>query len=103
MLRSEQFNTDPHLTEGKVLALAYAYRQATDCHMGRSPLTANTVMPPIIESKPAAKPGDTKNSEKDEGDCRLTMPARVVRFGAPKNIANLGALRPPMAATRVIP
>ena len=42
----------PHFTEGKVLALAYAYQQATDWHKRRPPLTAETPVPPIIEGKP---------------------------------------------------
>jgi aspartyl-tRNA(Asn)/glutamyl-tRNA(Gln) amidotransferase subunit A len=41
----------PHFTEGKVLALAYAYQQATQWHKKQPPLTAETVVPPIIESK----------------------------------------------------
>jgi aspartyl-tRNA(Asn)/glutamyl-tRNA(Gln) amidotransferase subunit A len=42
----------PHFSEGKVLALAYAYQQATSWHTKRPPLTAETVVPPIIEGKP---------------------------------------------------
>lgn len=45
----------PHFTEGKVLALAYAYQQATDWHMKRPPLTPATAVPPIIEGKPPAE------------------------------------------------
>jgi aspartyl-tRNA(Asn)/glutamyl-tRNA(Gln) amidotransferase subunit A len=41
----------PHFTEGKVLALAYAYQQATTWHTMRPPLTPNTVVPPIVEGK----------------------------------------------------
>jgi aspartyl-tRNA(Asn)/glutamyl-tRNA(Gln) amidotransferase subunit A len=43
----------PHFSEGKVLALAYAYQQATSWHTKRPPLTAETIVPPIIEGKPA--------------------------------------------------
>lgn len=43
----------PHFSEGKVLALAYAYQQATDWHLKRPPLTPDTPVPPIIEGKPA--------------------------------------------------
>ncbi|ADW70319.1 Asp-tRNA(Asn)/Glu-tRNA(Gln) amidotransferase GatCAB subunit A [Granulicella tundricola] len=54
----------PHFTEGKVLALAYAYQQATQWHKKLPFLNASTVVPPIIESgsseakiMPEAKPG----------------------------------------------
>jgi aspartyl-tRNA(Asn)/glutamyl-tRNA(Gln) amidotransferase subunit A len=57
----------PHFSEGKVLALAYAYQQATDWHKRQPPLTADTVVPPIIEGKPDAKPGDAKSSEDTKG------------------------------------
>jgi aspartyl-tRNA(Asn)/glutamyl-tRNA(Gln) amidotransferase subunit A len=53
----------PHFTEGKVLALAYAYQQATDWHKRQPPLTPETAVPPIIEGKPDAKPGDAKASD----------------------------------------
>jgi aspartyl-tRNA(Asn)/glutamyl-tRNA(Gln) amidotransferase subunit A len=46
----------PHFSEGKVLALAYAYQQATDWHKRRPTLTAETAVPPIVEGKPDAKP-----------------------------------------------
>jgi aspartyl-tRNA(Asn)/glutamyl-tRNA(Gln) amidotransferase subunit A len=52
----------PHFTEGKVLALAYAYQQATDWHKQRPPLKPDTPVPPIIEGKPEAKP-DAKTAE----------------------------------------
>jgi aspartyl-tRNA(Asn)/glutamyl-tRNA(Gln) amidotransferase subunit A len=45
----------PHFSEGKVLALAYAYQQATDWHLKKPPLTAATPVPPIVEGKPPAK------------------------------------------------
>jgi len=45
----------PHFSEGKVLALAYAYQQATDWHTKRPPLTAATAVPPIVEGKPKAE------------------------------------------------
>jgi len=48
----------PHFTEGKVLALAYAYQQATDWHKRKPVLTADMVVPPIVEGKPDAKGGD---------------------------------------------
>ena len=44
----------PHFSEGKVLALAYAYQQATSWHTKRPTLTAQTIVPPIVEGKPAA-------------------------------------------------
>jgi len=46
----------PHFAEGKVLALAYAYQQATSWHTKRPPLTADTAVPPIVEGKPIPKP-----------------------------------------------
>ncbi|HWB33000.1 MAG TPA: amidase [Acidobacteriaceae bacterium] len=46
----------PHFSEGKILALAYAYQQATSWHTKRPPLTADTAVPPIVEGK-AALPG----------------------------------------------
>lgn len=46
----------PHFSEGKVLALAYAYQQATDWHLKRPPLTPETPVPPIVEGK--AKPDE---------------------------------------------
>jgi len=45
----------PHFSEGKVLALAYAYQQATSWHTKRPPLTAQTIVPPIVEGKPPAE------------------------------------------------
>jgi len=54
----------PHFTEGKVLALAYAYQQATDWHKRRPMLTADTPVPPIIEGKPDAK--DAKPAEESK-------------------------------------
>jgi aspartyl-tRNA(Asn)/glutamyl-tRNA(Gln) amidotransferase subunit A len=44
----------PHFAEGKVLALAYAYQQATDWHKRKPPLTPATVVPPIVEIEPKA-------------------------------------------------
>ncbi len=45
----------PHFAEGKVLALAYAYQQATQWHLKQPALTPSTPVPPIIEGKPAAE------------------------------------------------
>ena len=42
----------PHFAEGKVLALAYAYQQATDWHKRRPPIEASTPVPPIVETPP---------------------------------------------------
>lgn len=42
----------PHFAEGKVLALAYAYQQATDWHLRKPPLTPSTPVPPIVEIQP---------------------------------------------------
>jgi aspartyl-tRNA(Asn)/glutamyl-tRNA(Gln) amidotransferase subunit A len=46
----------PHFAEGKVLALAYAYQQATDWHKRKPPLTPSTPVPPIVEVEPKAPP-----------------------------------------------
>jgi aspartyl-tRNA(Asn)/glutamyl-tRNA(Gln) amidotransferase subunit A len=46
----------PHFAEGKVLALAYAYQQATDWHKRKPLLTPSTPVPPIVEVEPKAPP-----------------------------------------------
>jgi aspartyl-tRNA(Asn)/glutamyl-tRNA(Gln) amidotransferase subunit A len=46
----------PHFSEGKVLALAYAYQQATDWHLRKPPLTADMKVPPITEIAETDKP-----------------------------------------------
>jgi aspartyl-tRNA(Asn)/glutamyl-tRNA(Gln) amidotransferase subunit A len=47
----------PHFKEGTVLALAYAYQQATEWHKRSPVLTADMPVPPIVEGKqPAEKP-----------------------------------------------
>ena len=53
----------PHFAEGKVLALAYAYQQATQWHTKRPTLTADMPVPPIVE--------------KDATDTRVIPEARV--------------------------
>jgi len=45
----------PHFSEGKVLALAYAYQQATDWHKRKPLLTPDMPVPPIVEKTPADK------------------------------------------------
>lgn len=40
----------PHFSEGKVLALAYAFQQATDWHKRKPALTPETPAPPIVEA-----------------------------------------------------
>ena len=40
----------PHFAEGKVLALAYAYQQATEWHKRKPDLAPNTPVPPIVEA-----------------------------------------------------
>jgi aspartyl-tRNA(Asn)/glutamyl-tRNA(Gln) amidotransferase subunit A len=40
----------PHFAEGKVLALAYAYQQATEWHRRKPDLTPATPVPPIVEA-----------------------------------------------------
>jgi aspartyl-tRNA(Asn)/glutamyl-tRNA(Gln) amidotransferase subunit A len=47
----------PHFKEGTVLALAYAYQNATEWHKKTPVLTADMVVPPIIEGK---QPPDDK-------------------------------------------
>jgi aspartyl-tRNA(Asn)/glutamyl-tRNA(Gln) amidotransferase subunit A len=42
----------PRFAEGKVLALAYAYQQATDWHKRKPGLTPSTPVPPIVEISP---------------------------------------------------
>jgi aspartyl-tRNA(Asn)/glutamyl-tRNA(Gln) amidotransferase subunit A len=42
----------PHFKEGTVLALAYAYQQATEWHKRTPVLTADMPVPPIVEGKP---------------------------------------------------
>jgi len=46
----------PHFQEGRVLALAYAYQQATDWHKKMPALTPDTPVPPIVEG---ARPSGT--------------------------------------------
>ena len=45
----------PHFSEGKVLALAYAFQQATAWHKRRPDLTPNMKVPPIVEAADEAK------------------------------------------------
>ena len=40
----------PRFSEGKVLALAYAYQQATDWHKRRPELTPATPVPALVEA-----------------------------------------------------
>ncbi len=49
----------PHFSEGKVLALAYAFEQATDWHKRKPPLSPDTPVPPLVEAAAdqAKKPG----------------------------------------------
>ena len=53
----------PHFQEGRVLALAYAYQQATDWHKRTPKLSAETPVPPIVEGKPEPKAADEKPAE----------------------------------------
>ena len=41
----------PHFSEGKVLALAYAFQQATDWHKRKPALTRDTPTPPLVEAE----------------------------------------------------
>lgn len=49
----------PHFSEGKVLALAYAFQQATDWHKRKPVLTPETPAPPIVETAEETKPTDS--------------------------------------------
>jgi aspartyl-tRNA(Asn)/glutamyl-tRNA(Gln) amidotransferase subunit A len=40
----------PHFSEAKVLALAYAYQQATDWHKRKPELTPSTPVPELVEA-----------------------------------------------------
>jgi aspartyl-tRNA(Asn)/glutamyl-tRNA(Gln) amidotransferase subunit A len=40
----------PHFSEGKVLALAYAFQQATDWHKRKPVLTPEMAVPPLVEA-----------------------------------------------------
>ncbi len=46
----------PHFSEGKVLALAYAFQQATEWHKRKPALTPETPVPPLIEAAEEPKP-----------------------------------------------
>lgn len=47
----------PHFSEGRLLALAYAYQQATDWHRRKPALTPGVAVPPIAETANAAGAG----------------------------------------------
>ena len=49
----------PHFSEGKVLALAYAFQQATSWHMRKPQLTPDMQAPPVVEKEP---PDEAKKS-----------------------------------------
>ena len=38
----------PRFSEGRVLALAHAYEQATEWHLRKPPLTADMKIPPVV-------------------------------------------------------
>ena len=48
----------PHFAESKVLALAYAYQQATDWHLKKPPLTPDMPVPPIKEVPETPTPAE---------------------------------------------
>ena len=56
----------PHFQEGRLLALAYAYQQATDWHKRTPMLTADMPVPPIVEGKPADGKGDGRGSDDEK-------------------------------------
>jgi aspartyl-tRNA(Asn)/glutamyl-tRNA(Gln) amidotransferase subunit A len=49
----------PHFSEGRVLALAYAFQQTTEWHKRRPRLTPETPVPPIIEAGDETKPANS--------------------------------------------
>ncbi len=48
----------PHFSEGKVLALAYAFQQATEWHRRKPVLTPDMPVPPIVEAANETKQSD---------------------------------------------
>ena len=60
----------PHFQEGRVLALAYAYQEATEWHKRVPKLDAGTVVPAIVEGAPVkaddAKDGKGEKVSKDD-------------------------------------
>ena len=48
----------PHFSESEVLALAYAFQQATDWHLRRPPLTPDMPVPPIKEVPETPTPAE---------------------------------------------
>ena len=48
----------PHFAESKVLAVAYAYQQATDWHLKKPPLTPDMPVPPIKEVPETPTPAE---------------------------------------------
>ncbi len=49
----------PHFSEGKVLALAYAFQRATDWHKRKPELTPETSVPPLVEAEEKPKPASS--------------------------------------------
>jgi aspartyl-tRNA(Asn)/glutamyl-tRNA(Gln) amidotransferase subunit A len=56
----------PHFQEAKVLALAYAFQQATDWHKRTPVLTPSMPVPPIVEGKPSEDKKDGADKDKAE-------------------------------------
>jgi aspartyl-tRNA(Asn)/glutamyl-tRNA(Gln) amidotransferase subunit A len=56
----------PHFKEGTVLALAYAFQQATEWHKRVPVLTADMVVPPMVEGKAPDEEKDKKDDDKDK-------------------------------------
>ena len=50
----------PHFSEGKVLALASAFQQATEWHKRRPGLTPDTPVPSLVEAAEVSKPAIPK-------------------------------------------
>ena len=60
----------PHFQEGKVLALAYAYQQATQWHTQRPRLDPNTPIPLIVEGKTPEEKKDEAREEKTDSKAK---------------------------------
>lgn len=66
----------PHFQEGKVLALAYAYQQATQWHTRRPPLDPKTPVPPIVEGKTPEEKKDEKRKEDTDAKAKPMTDAK---------------------------
>ncbi len=82
----------PHFAEGKVLALAYAYQQATQWHLKRPNLTPSTPVPPIVEGRATdLRPPDARPADSTPG---ATAPAPAAARPGTPNPPSEGATPP---------